>query len=163
MPYAADTGLVLQLLSGETPLVKVHTHHVRHTSNNMCQVSPATKVFILSKFKHGMLQGQPLSQKDHRCQNGEFGLQTVNRRDMGLFVQKTITILLVMHVFDCVADTFRPRLGMPKELPLQIHNARKALQLVEDGKKFFSCNALLNSRWCFYVKTQKLDGSYADP
>lgn len=51
MPHAADTGLVLQLLSGEAPLVKVHTHHVRHTSNNMCQVSLAIQVFFLSDFK----------------------------------------------------------------------------------------------------------------
>ena len=61
-------------------------------------------------------------------------LQTVNRRDMGMYVQKTITVQLVVHVFDCMADTFRPRLDMPKELPLQIHNARNALQHIEKGK-----------------------------
>lgn len=62
-------------------------------------------------------------------------LQTVNRRDMGMYVQRTITVLLVVYVFDCMADTFRPRLDMPKDLPMQIHNARKALQLIEQGQQ----------------------------
>lgn len=79
---------------------------------------------------------------------------------MGLYVQKTITVILVVHVFDCMADTFRPRLGMPKELPLQIHIARKALQLIEAGKQLFSCNAVLSRSRSSYEK-QKLDGLYA--
>ena len=62
------------------------------------------------------------------------GVQTINRRDMGMSrVQRTVTILLVVYVYDAVADTFRPRSDMPKDLPLQIHNARKALQLIDRG------------------------------
>ena len=61
-------------------------------------------------------------------------LQTVDRRDMGMYVQKTITVLLVVHVFDFTTDTFRLRLDMPRDLPLQIHNARKALRLIENGR-----------------------------
>ena len=67
--------------------------------------------------------------------NGDIMLQTVNRRDMGMYVQRTITVLLVVYVFDVMADTFRPRLDMPKDLPMQIHNARKALQLIEQGQQ----------------------------
>ena len=138
MPHAADTGLVLQLLSGETSLVKVHTYQVRHASNNMCQVCNEGLHFVplpVEDVARTASAGGPCLRKRNRCQKAEFALQTVNRRDMGLYVQKTITVLLVVHVFDCMADTFRPRLGMPKELPLQIHNARKALQLIDAGKQ----------------------------
>ena len=51
-----------------------------------------------------------------------------------MYVQKTITVFLVVHVFDFTTDKFRPRLDMPRDLPLQIHNARKALQLIENGR-----------------------------
>ena len=71
-------------------------------------------------------------------------LQTVNRRDVGMYVQRTITVLLVVYVFDCMADTFKPRLDMPKDLPLQIHNARKALQLIEQGQQLFVWHVLLS-------------------
>ena len=71
-------------------------------------------------------------------------LQTVNRRDVGMYVQRTITVLLVVYVFDCMADTFKPRLDMPKDLPLQIHNARKALQLIEQGQQLSLLDVLLS-------------------
>ena len=65
---------------------------------------------------------------------------------MGMYIQKTITVLLVVHVFDSMTDTYMPRLDMPRELPLQIHNARKALQLIESGKQLIICNALFSKR-----------------
>ncbi|KAL3155135.1 hypothetical protein ABBQ38_011191 [Trebouxia sp. C0009 RCD-2024] len=100
--FGADSLVVLQMLTGQTKLVKVHTHVVEPTSNNM--------------------------------------FQTVNRRDVGMYVQRTITVLLVVYVFDVMADTFRPRLDMPKDLPMQIHNARKALQLIEQGQQLSGFN-----------------------
>lgn len=61
-------------------------------------------------------------------------LQTVNKRNMGMHFQRTITVLLVVYVFDFMADTYKPRPDMPKDLPLQIYNARKALQLIDRGE-----------------------------
>lgn len=36
--FGADSLVVLQMLTGQTKLVKVHTHVVEPTSNNMFQV-----------------------------------------------------------------------------------------------------------------------------
>ena len=54
---------------------------------------------------------------------------------MGMRFQRTITVLLVVYVFDFMADTYKPRPDMPKDLPLQLYNARKALQLIDQGDK----------------------------
>ena len=52
---------------------------------------------------------------------------------MGIALQRALTVLLVVYVYDTSAGTFKPLPDMPRDLPLQIHNARQALQLIEKG------------------------------
>ena len=47
---------------------------------------------------------------------------------------RVITLLLVAYVYDAVLDTFQQLPGMPAHIPLQIHNATRALQLIEEGE-----------------------------
>ncbi|KAL3156302.1 hypothetical protein ABBQ32_012570 [Trebouxia sp. C0010 RCD-2024] len=46
---------------------------------------------------------------------------------------RLISLLLVVYIYDDLQDTFKQLPGMPAHIPLQIHNARKALQLVDEG------------------------------
>ncbi|KAL0028992.1 hypothetical protein WJX77_010388 [Trebouxia sp. C0004] len=46
---------------------------------------------------------------------------------------RKIKVLLVVYVYDAVQDTFKQLPGMPAHMPLQIHNAVKALQLINEG------------------------------
>lgn len=46
-------------------------------------------------------------------------------------------MLLVVYVYDAVQDTFKEVPGMPAHMPLQIHNAMKALQLINQGSFCF--------------------------
>jgi len=57
--------------------------------------------------------------------------QTVDRNDVGVNIQRVLTVLLVVYVYDSAAETFQPLPDMPRDLPLQIHNARQALELIE--------------------------------
>ena len=52
---------------------------------------------------------------------------------MGVGLQRTITVLLIVYLYDSAADTFRPLPDMPRDLPLQIYNAQQALHLIETG------------------------------
>lgn len=52
---------------------------------------------------------------------------------------RKIKVLLVVYVYDAVQDTFKQVPGMPAHMPLQIHNAMKALQLINEGSTFFKC------------------------
>lgn len=47
-------------------------------------------------------------------------------------------MLLVVYVYDAVQDTFKQVPGMPPHMPLQIHNAMKALQLINEGSVLFT-------------------------
>lgn len=47
---------------------------------------------------------------------------------------RLIKLLLVVYVYDAAHDTFRQVPSMPVHMPLQIHNAMKALQLINEGK-----------------------------
>ena len=62
-------------------------------------------------------------------------LQTTNKQDVDKQLQRILTLLLVVYVYDATADTFRPLPDMPRDLPMQIHNARQALQLIDTGKQ----------------------------
>lgn len=53
---------------------------------------------------------------------------------------RKIKVLLVVYVYDAVQDTFKQVPGMPAHLPLQIHNAMKALQLINKGSVLFDCS-----------------------
>ncbi|DBA96365.1 TPA: hypothetical protein ACH3X3_002538 [Trebouxia sp. C0006] len=59
--------------------------------------------------------------------------ETIDRHDIGVRLQRVITVLLVVYVYDASADSFQALLDMPHDLPLQIHNARQALQLIDQG------------------------------
>jgi len=48
--------------------------------------------------------------------------------------QRSVQLLLMLYIYDPVADTFVPLPDMPAELPLQIHNAVHALQTIDAGK-----------------------------
>ncbi len=52
---------------------------------------------------------------------------------------RKIKVLLVVYVYDAVQDTFKQVPGMPAHMPLQIHNAVKALQLINEGGTLFEC------------------------
>ena len=54
---------------------------------------------------------------------------------MGVPLQRALTVLLVVYVYDTAAGTFKPLPDMPRDLPLQIHNARQALQLIDKGNQ----------------------------
>lgn len=45
-----------------------------------------------------------------------------------------ITVLLVAYVYNAAHDTFAQLPGMPTNLPLQLHNAKTALQFIEEGQ-----------------------------
>jgi len=62
-------------------------------------------------------------------------VQTIDRHDVGVRLQRVITVLLVVYVYDASADSFQALLDMPHDLPLQIHNARQALQLIDQGNR----------------------------
>lgn len=47
---------------------------------------------------------------------------------------RLIKLLLVVHIYDAEQDTFKPLQGMPAHLPLQIHNATRALQSIAEGR-----------------------------
>ena len=47
---------------------------------------------------------------------------------------RLIKLLLVVYVYDAEQDTFKPLPGMPAHLPLQIHNATRALQSIAEGR-----------------------------
>ncbi|DBA77564.1 TPA: hypothetical protein ACH3X1_009370 [Trebouxia sp. C0004] len=72
---------------------------------------------------------QPPSQshqsKGHLWQGGSDELKAAALRK--------IKVLLVVYVYDAVQDTFKQLPGMPAHMPLQIHNAVKALQLINEG------------------------------
>ena len=48
-------------------------------------------------------------------------------------------MLLVVYVYDAAQDTFKQVPGMPAHMPLQIHNAMKALELIYEGIILFQC------------------------
>ncbi len=52
---------------------------------------------------------------------------------------RKIQVLLVVYVYDAVQDTFKQVPGMPAHMPLQIHHAMKALQLINEGSILFEC------------------------
>lgn len=52
---------------------------------------------------------------------------------------RLISLLLVVYIYDDLQDTFKQLPGMPAHIPLQIHNARKALQLVDEGMVCSAC------------------------
>lgn len=47
---------------------------------------------------------------------------------------RLIKLLLVVYVYDAAQGTFKQVPSMPAHMPLQIHNAMKALQLINEGK-----------------------------
>ena len=49
---------------------------------------------------------------------------------------RTIKLLLVVYVYDAEHDTFKQLPGMPPHMPLQIHNAAKALDFIDKGIQF---------------------------
>ena len=51
---------------------------------------------------------------------------------------RKIKVLLVVYVYDAVQDTFKQVPGMPAHMPLQIHNAMKALQLINEGTTLYT-------------------------
>ena len=62
-------------------------------------------------------------------------MQTVDRHDVGVRLQRALMVLLVVYVYDASADNFQALPDMPRDLPLQIHNARQALQLIDKGNR----------------------------
>jgi len=62
-------------------------------------------------------------------------VQTIDRHDVGVRLQRVLTVLLVVYVYDASADNFKALPDMPRDLPLQIHNARQALQLIDKGNR----------------------------
>lgn len=65
---------------------------------------------------------------------------------------RKIKVLLVVYVYDAVQDTFKQVPGMPAHVPLQIHNAMKALQLINEGSILFDCStacAIAGNLACF--------------
>lgn len=54
-------------------------------------------------------------------------------------VPRLIQLLLVVYIYDDLQDTFKHLPSMPAHIPVQIHNARKALQLVDTGTLAVSC------------------------
>ena len=50
---------------------------------------------------------------------------------------RKIKVLLVVYVYDAAQDTFKQVPGMPAHMPLQIHNAMKSLQLINEGSTLF--------------------------
>ena len=61
-------------------------------------------------------------------------LQTINRKNVGFKVLRTIKLLCTVYVYDEDQDEYRPLPDMPEDLPLQIYNARKALALIDAGE-----------------------------
>lgn len=55
---------------------------------------------------------------------------------------RLIVLLLVVYTYDDLQDTFKHLPGMPAHIPVQIHNANKALQLVDKGTVAVSCRHL---------------------
>jgi len=53
---------------------------------------------------------------------------------------RKIKVLLVVYVYDAVQDTFKQVPGMPAHMPLQIQNAMKALQLINEGSTLSTCS-----------------------
>ena len=47
---------------------------------------------------------------------------------------RLISLLLVVYIYDTSRDTFKQLPSMPPHIPLQIYNAAKALELIEEGK-----------------------------
>ena len=62
-------------------------------------------------------------------------MQTIDRHDVGMRLRRVLTVLLVVYVDDASADNFTALPDMPRDLPLQIHNARQALQLIDKGDR----------------------------
>ena len=52
---------------------------------------------------------------------------------------RLIELLLVVYIYDDLQDTFKHLPGMPAHIHVQIHNARKALQLVDTGTVAVTC------------------------
>lgn len=52
---------------------------------------------------------------------------------------RLIELLLVVYIYDDLQDTFKHLPGMPAHVHVQIHNAKKALQLVDTGTVAVSC------------------------
>ena len=52
---------------------------------------------------------------------------------------RKIKVLLVVYVYDTVQDTFKQVPGIPAHIPLQIHNAMKALQMINEGSACIVC------------------------
>ena len=46
---------------------------------------------------------------------------------------RLITLLLVVYLYDVDQDTFRQLPDMPESLPVQLWNAKKALQSIDEG------------------------------
>lgn len=51
---------------------------------------------------------------------------------------RLIELLLVVYIYNDLQDTFKHLPGMPAHIHVQIHNARKALQLVDTGTVAFT-------------------------
>ena len=68
---------------------------------------------------------------------------------MGVGLQRTITVLLLVYLYDSAADTFKPLPGMPRDLPLQIYNAQQALHLIETGAMHLHLTATLHAVMLF--------------
>lgn len=85
---------------------------------------------------------------------------------------RKIKVLLVVYVYDAVQDTFKQVPGMPAHMPLQIHNAMKALQLINEGSVLFKspkAYAIAGYLACFMaaqtstVKLKAMPLAVADP
>ena len=65
---------------------------------------------------------------------------------------RLIKVLLVVHIYDAKQDTYTALPGMPAHLPLQIHNATRALQSIAEGRVpcmvagFFCCQLCMMCR-----------------
>lgn len=55
---------------------------------------------------------------------------------------RLITLLLVVYVYDIDLDTFKQLPDMPPSLPVQLWNAKQALQSIEEGESRFCTPAV---------------------
>ena len=63
--------------------------------------------------------------------------QTNGEPNLDVQVQRAIRLLLVWYVYNAESDTFMPLMNMPADICVQIHNARKALDLIDAGQQTF--------------------------
>jgi len=59
--------------------------------------------------------------------------QTKDEPNLDVKVHRAIRLLLVWYVYNAESDTFMPLMDMPADICVQIHNARKALDLIDTG------------------------------